>query len=261
MDGVTTSNKVKKRRFSKWACGSAWMASVIPWVIFTALVTTTWFVLFWVFDSTFSKLWPVAEWLWLLPTILFVPVAANLILLNIFQDWKRARLFAHFCATCLSEQGSNPIIPHLPLMYVYYNRDRRTALASLNLPSTSQQTVSSIEPHSQMTKALRDVGNAELMRLWLASCVLEKQKRNIALNTFVLGAAWLHCFSLPFLFWSYYNWFGYFGCLLIQWPILAVAHIGTKKINYFASHTKPQSWFLTVNYEAMAQRCKRDMEQ
>lgn len=255
---LTTSTKVKKHRFARWVCGSAWMASLVPFLIFTAIITTFWFVIFWAFDSTFTKLWPVADYLWILPIILFVPPVTYLFYQKIVQDERRAQMFSEFCAACLSAAhggSKQPGLAELPTLYVLYHRNAKD--------TASKQGDSRQEPKSQMSMAISNIQGQHvqiLYRTWYASVLLEKQTRNIMWITFCKGLAWLLCFSLPFLFWSYYNWFGFFGCLLVDWPILALVHGATKRINYYEDHAKPHSWFLNIDYYKLAQRCRNEIQ-
>lgn len=256
-DSTTVANKVKRTRASKWICGSAYFAAWIPIAICAALVTTTWFLLFWFFRTTFDALFPVSQFYWQLLGLLLVQVGLFDLHRYLTQERRRAELFSEFSSACLSLATSSAVdaekatmLAQLPLMYVYYHRDKSNAAAALG-----QTELFTVEPASQLNVAIaRAGGDAVLHRAWNASVLLEKQRQPVLSVTMTRVTAWLFCISVPWVFWSYYGWFGYFGCLLVQWPLLALAYAGTLRINHFASHIQAESWFLTLDYERLAKR-------
>lgn len=263
MPTVTTVNKVHRRTFARWVCGSAFWAGIVAFAIFAAVITTVWFLLFHFFPTTFNSLFPVSSFFWL---ILIIPTStASIYELHrrVRRDLRRSKLFAKFCAKCVSISSNEDVsmvqlLSNLPLLYVYFHRNKHTALSLLSIPAI---VGIDLEPASQMNQIIAMIpDNEDLFDLWNQSVIAEKNRRNIISTTFTLVTAWLFCLSVPWMFWSNYSWYGYFGCLLVQWPLLAAAHSSIIKINYFASHAKPESWFLTIDYERMAKRYKEEIE-
>lgn len=213
--GVVTTTKVRRHKTTKWLCGGVFGTGLVPMVIFTAIVTTVWFVLFWYFETTFTSLFPTSPWYWLFLFQIALQSGILSLYIKIQRDQRRGELFARFAA----------VAPNFIDNYINYHRKKSKG---------SIKTIGALSPAA--------------MGLVLESVMLEKQ-HSLLLTTLTLGSTWLFCFSVPFLFWGYYNWFGYFGCLLVQWPLLGLAHGASKRINYFASHDSPHKWLLTVDYD------------
>jgi hypothetical protein len=218
---VTSSTKVRRNKTAKWLCGGILGAGLIPTMIFAAIITTIWFILFWYFETAFSSLFPVSPWYWLFLFQISLQSGMFSLYVKNWRDQHRGELFARFAAISSQAQINT---------YIQYHRTKKQQLSDIIRGFTSQQK-----------------------GFFMESILLEKQ-RILLLRTLALCSTWLFCLSVPFLFWGYYLWFGYFGCLLVQWPLLGLTHGATRRINYFASHTSPHKWYLTIDYEKIKDR-------
>lgn len=215
---VAVTSKTRRHKTAKWFCGGVFGAGLVPVIISSAIVTTVWFILFWYFDTTFTSLFPTSPWYWIFLFQLSVQAGIRSITFKIQRDQRRGELFAKFAGLANNR--------NLIEAYINYHRNKEKSIPN----------------------AIRN--KPTLVEVFMESVLLEKQ-HSVLLSTLTLGSTWLFCFSVPFLFWGYYNWFGYFGCLLVQWPLLGLAHGSTKRVNYFASHDGLHKWFLTVDYDSL----------
>jgi hypothetical protein len=59
--------------------------------------------------------------------------------------------------------------------------------------------------------------------------------------------------SVPLVLWGAYNWYGLFGLLLVDWPLLAFIHGAGRKTHAYESYER--SAFITTDYDALAREC------
>jgi hypothetical protein len=94
-----------------------------------------------------------------------------------------------------------------------------------------------------------------MLGIWLQSVRLEEQTRPITLYSIAYVSVWLFVLSIPFVLWSNYSWYGFFGILMVAWPILAYIY-GPAPLtvtNQFESCER--SAFIRTDYEKLAREC------
>jgi hypothetical protein len=212
---LQVETRVKRSTLGWWVCGSVWRASLIPFFI-ALLITTALFLLFFFLDDSFTALFPVSEVLWVPLAVLLAVMLGQASSLRIAHDRQRVSLFMEFCGVCLGRPDGK----ELASAYITAHRG-----------------------HNQEPTLPPDAW--ELWRIWLRSVAWEAQRRDWRLTTFLYMATWLYVITVPFLLWSAYEWYGFAGCVLVQWSLLALTygnlHVGRP--------FEKDSWFSTFDFD------------
>lgn len=234
---------VEKSRGTIWILGSAFSAALLP-MIGCTIVTVGWFIMFYLpFADWFPALFPVSQFMWF---VLLYAIAQTGILMHLNStrhDEQRHTMYAQFRAKLLTLANSDMdpkaknTLKRLPKFYIDLHRDR--------VP----------DANSRMLTALSSVGpNAlALMEIWLRSVDVEKHRKSIILHSLAYVCVWLFVLSVPFVLWGSYNWYGLFGLLLVDWPLLAFIYGPGRTVNQYSNYE--ESAFITTNYNELAQEC------
>lgn len=207
---MQTTSQLKRSTLGWWVCGSVWRASLVPFFI-ALLITTGLFLLFFFLDDSFTVLFPVSEALWVQLAVLLAVMLGQAVNFRIAHDKQRLGTFVEFCNACLIRTDS----VELPAAY--------------------------IKAHQKHAEEITFPRNAdELRQIWFRSVMLETQRRDWRLATFLYVAVWLYVATVPFLLWSAYDWYGFAGCVLLQWSLLALTYG-----NLHMSRPFEESWFST----------------
>jgi hypothetical protein len=160
------------------------------------------------------------------------------------------------------QKNGQQLTSSLPLLYVLFHRKELAPLASTeDIPENLRVNTQAQAMANQMPfliSRLAEVDNSattELLEIWYRSVRLEEQTRPITLYSIAYVCVWLFIISIPFVLWSNYSWYGFFGILLVAWPVLAYIY-GPAPLtvtNQFESCER--SAFIRTDYEKLAREC------
>jgi len=254
-----TNVVMTKRSSTVWVLGSAFSAALVPMLI-TAGWTAVWFVLFEIpFANWFPNLFPISAFFWVILAILVLQVAGLLVVKKNYEDnERRSRLFASFCTQLhlisfsddIDDWDTKRVLQSLPSAYVQAHRDRSRSYSFF-----TRNILNSIAKLKRIDRAAA----ARLIELWLHSVQLEHNKKPVLLYSLAYVSVWLFVLSAPFILWSSYNWYGLFGLLLIDWPMLAVIYGPGRNVNSFESYET--SAFIYTDYDRLAKDCSESITQ
>jgi hypothetical protein len=154
------------------------------------------------------------------------------------------------------------ILSTLPLLYVLYHRKDPSPLASTaDIPDTLRLNTQSQSLANQMPflisrmSELDSAMTTSMLQIWLQSVRLEEQTRPITIYSIAYVSVWLFVISIPFVLWSNYSWYGFFGILLVAWPVLAYIYGPAPLIVTNQFESCERSSFIRTDYEKLAREC------
>ena len=216
--------------FGHYFLGSSFSAALLPFVL-VLVETVVWNVLFdTAMAAWMTSLHPVAQYLWL-PLIPLV-VGSGIAMYSHQQAIYRFRM------------------------------DRVAELFSILRPTGNGQKLAELFFNSlcdkptttfmEMINSMPMKNQIQIEQLYWRCKFNESTSRPVLLITTLLVCAWIFALSIPFLFWGYYNRYGYFALLITQYPVLAFAHGATKHVDAFGKYN--DSYFIPndLRYEARA---------
>jgi hypothetical protein len=84
-----------------------------------------------------------------------------------------------------------------------------------------------------------------ILELYYRCKLNEATARPALLLSLLLGTAWLFAFSYIFVLWGYYDVPGLAGVILVELPVIALAHIPLVNTNPFDDYYK--NYYITAN--------------
>lgn len=268
MPPVKTQVNTQRSRASQWLKGNAFVAALIPVLIYLVVNGVLFWLFFQPFATAFPSLFPISQYFWFPLILIIVNVGVLVLKKDYDDDNRRQRLFSKFCgqllgvATLPSNSQQRAVLSSLPLLYVLFHRDDPAPLASAeDLPENLRVTTQNQRLANQMPYLISRLSEMDneatgyLLSLWLQSARLEEQTRPITLYSIAYVSVWLFVLSIPFVLWSNYSWYGFFGILLVAWPVLAYIY-GPAPLtvtNQFESCER--SAFIRTDYEKLAREC------
>jgi len=255
LSGKTTTI-VHKSRTTIWLVGSAFSASLLPMLICTVW-TVVWFIMFALpFADWFPALFPVAQFMWFVLLYAIAQAGILMHLRRLQDDIHRRGLFSQFRSRILGLVMADTSMPtnvqnalrKLPSMYVMAHREMHDANRE-----TKDATQRSLVNAVSVLGSVDSLAPGELIRLWFDSVSIEQQSRPVILYTLGYVSVWLFVLSVPLVLWGAYNWYGLFGLLLVDWPLLAFIHGAGRKTHAYESYER--SAFITTDYDALAREC------
>lgn len=217
-NGTPASEKrVRRSCTSKWVYNSAWFTTGIYFLV-SAVISSVWILLFqYAFNTWFTSLWPISDYFWRVLIFVISALMVAIIRHRTHIDLTRDLLTAEFVAQ----------ITGMPSAVAMFEAYRLRHDAEFNNNKTPLQ----------------------LRMNYLKSRMLDANARPVALCTALWVCVWLYVASAPFLAYGYYDLFGFFVVLFINWPLLAVAHSMTALIDPYASISKDAR--VAVDYDAL----------
>jgi hypothetical protein len=267
MPTVTTQVKTRRYRSSLWLKGNAFVASLIPLLIYVVINGVLFWLFFQPFATAFPSLFPISQYLWFPLILLILNVGLLILKKDYSDDYRRQTLFTEFCTkttglAMLQTRDKQQLLSSLPLLYVLFHRkDANSLAATESLTEALRFAVNAQSPENRMPFLISRfsmVDNklaTDMIGIWLQSSRLEEQTRPITLFSIAYVSVWLFVLSIPFVLWSNYSWYGFFGVLMVAWPVLAYIY-GPAPLtvtNQFESCER--SAFIRTDYEKLAREC------